>query len=993
MEATSKVLRPYQARLVADFIRAPGDVLVEQPTGSGKSLQIVTLIAMHLGRRFSHAIISAPQEQIELGFVHRNYVVVEFPFPSGLGVRASEIETPEGLIQGARRSTLGASKRLRAYLRQAGPSDHALVCTHAALNRLGDDLPDELTGRALFIDEAHHAPADGLQRIVSAWRQRGGQLYFFTATPYRSDGRPVRMGEMRVLRRSLAEQMDDGFAPRHMESEIVALGRPGDVISGGQFAGEEAPPPSYLSELVTRLCARWTDDGRPKAIVRVPPMRGGSGGLVARLKRSLESHGARVLDATGVGASIKNRFLDDLGSERGRTFSESRFDVMIGIQRVLEGTDWPVCSAVYCVGMPGSLNTVVLLLGRAMRLKGEDYPAAQRDRARLVFFVPCGGGSALLDELSFDHSRHALLTCCFLADHEVGQEWIVLREVRRGIEKALGNRAVSQVAADAEVDSDEPIDPVVRAEVELAMADAREQVRESGAEPTLSNVLEKVKEAATGFSEDDLGRIAVEVLATQAGPISGEVCEAIRTKVAARLRIDPMVKRAMADAFAAVLEEFRSVTLDASPVLEAVGRQVHSVTGGQMREFAERLRAARDRRSSKERALGRTHQRCSELSAGRVADEGLRTWQNNVKQIKKRHEAGEPVVGYYPEMEAIAHDYGLSGIFETRDDETIKREAIEKVTVLCDRLARRGFIPNKASTGEQDRADASLISAIRRAKEGLGKHRHYPEMDEIAERHGFDGLFDDQRTRMLAKTRDFCRRYKKGDLPTAQVNDPNRGDGQWLAAKRRVKVGNASGTWYPEMDAIAREEGLNGLFENDIITDERAKDWVSKYFKMHGDYPTTKTGIVEEARNDGYGYRGVTWQSVHNRYPLDKLIDALRPPFTPTLVANWDRSERRDGRPPISKAGTSIIQSAMSDGYPLTGSAINSRLVGQHGTTIAQLFGRRRPKSHFSLEMASSWLREEHAETGSWPSVTTEHIKAAERDGYSSLDFHGGGSD
>ena len=35
--------------------------------------------------------------------------------------------------------------------------------------------------------------------------------------------------------------------------------------------------------------------------------------------------------------------------------------------------------------------------------------------------------------------------------------------------------------------------------------------------------------------------------------------------------------------------------------------------------------------------------------------------------------------------------------------------------------------------------------------------------------------------------------------------------------------------------------------------------------------------------------------------------------------------------------------------------------------------------------MASSWLREEHAETGSWPSVTTEHIKAAERDGYSSL--------
>ena len=54
---------------------------------------------------------------------------------------------------------------------------------------------------------------------------------------------------------------------------------------------------------------------------------------------------------------------------------------MVGIQRVLEGTDWPVCSAVYCVGMPGSLNMVVQLLGRAMRPKGADYPAGQRDRA------------------------------------------------------------------------------------------------------------------------------------------------------------------------------------------------------------------------------------------------------------------------------------------------------------------------------------------------------------------------------------------------------------------------------------------------------------------------------------------------------------------------------------------------------------------------------------------------------------------------------------
>ena len=180
---------------------------------------------------------------------------------------------------------------------------------------------------------------------------------------------------------------------------------------------------------------------------------------------------------------------------------------MLGIQRVLEGTDWPVCSAVYCVGMPGSLNTVVQFLGRAMRQKGNDYPAEQRDRAKLVFFVPCGGGSALAD-LSLDHSRHALLTCCFLADHEVGQEWNVLREVRRGIKAALGSRTENPAVADAENEADEPIDPELRAEVELEMAAAREQIINNGGEPTLGEVVQLTAKARPDLSEVVLQRVA-----------------------------------------------------------------------------------------------------------------------------------------------------------------------------------------------------------------------------------------------------------------------------------------------------------------------------------------------------------------------------------------------------------------------------------------------------------------------------------------------------
>ena len=597
-----KTLRPYQARLVTNVCRATGDVLIEQPTGSGKTMQIVTLVAMQLGQRFTHAIISAPQEQIERGFVHRDYQQVGWSPHAGVAVPA--VAVPGALILASRKSDLGSVKQIRSYLRIPGPLEHALACTHAALNRLtADDLPADLSGKALFLDEAHHASADGLSQLVSVWRERGGQIFFFTATPYRGDGRPVKLEGMRTFRRSLAEHMAEGFAPRHLDSEIVALGQPGDTITAGQFTGEEAPPTSYFEGLIAAICKRWLDDGKPKAIVRVPPMQGGkSGELVGRLLQTLSSHGARVLDATGTGTTDKQRFLTALDVEKNRTHATSSFDVMVGIQRVLEGTDWPVCSAVYCVGMPGSLNTVVQFLGRAMRLKGEDYPAEQRDRAKLVFFVPCSGGAALAD-LSLDHSRHALLTCCFLADHEVGQEWIVLREVRRGIEAALGSRTENSAAADAENEADEPLDPELRAEVEFVMANAREQIICDGGEATVGEVVQLVAKTRPDLPVAAIHRVAAEVLAAQSGTSGDQARETIHREVARKLRINPVVKEAMEEAFVIVLGEFRDATLKDSAVLESVGRQVHGVTGGQMREFAQRLRDAAPRPLTEEMIL------------------------------------------------------------------------------------------------------------------------------------------------------------------------------------------------------------------------------------------------------------------------------------------------------------------------------------------------------------------------------------------------------
>ena len=110
-------------------------------------------------------------------------------------------------------------------------------------------------------------------------------------------------------------------------------------------------------------------------------------------------------------------------------------------------------------------------------------------------------------------------------------------------------------------------------------------------------------QARKDLPEGAFRQVAVEVLAGQGDAEGARACEAVRREVARRLRIRPEIKQAMEEAFAAVLNEFRDATLQKSAVLESVGRQVHGVTGGQMREFAQRLRDAVPRPLTEEQIL------------------------------------------------------------------------------------------------------------------------------------------------------------------------------------------------------------------------------------------------------------------------------------------------------------------------------------------------------------------------------------------------------
>ncbi|HTU93506.1 MAG TPA: DEAD/DEAH box helicase family protein, partial [Gemmataceae bacterium] len=993
--ATRKSLRPYQARLIADVCRSSGPVLVEQPTGSGKTMQIVTLVAMQLGQRFTHAVIAAPQQQIEHAFVHPDYRLIAFP--ACQGVAAPDIEVPEGLILGARTSKrLNSASRLIAYLRHRGPQDYALACTHAALNRLRPErVPDDLSGKALFLDEAHHASADGLSEIVSLWRERGGQLYFFTATPYRGDGRPVALDGMRLYRRSLAEHMAEGFAPRHLESEIVALGHRGDHITAAQFTGEEAPPASYFDELIAAVCRRWTDDGRPKAIVRVPPMRGGSSGLVARLIHALASHGARVLDATGTGAEDKRRFLNALEAEKTRSHAESQYDVIVGIQRVMEGTDWPVCAAVYCVGMPGSLNTVVQLLGRAMRPKDEDYPEQHKDRAQLVFFVPCGGGSALAD-LSIDHSRHALLTCCFLADHEIGQEWIVLRQVHRGIKDALGPREQNPAAADAENEANEPLAPEMRSEIELALASAREQIISEGREPTLGEVVRQAMQARSDLPEVAFQQVATEILAAQ--PEEGaKVGDVIRQEIARRLRIHPAVKEAMEEAFAIVLEEFRDATLNDSVVLESIGRQIHGVTGGQIREFARRLREAVPRPLTEEQILewADAHYTYSgewpKVGSGDVAAAPGETWARIDTALSKGQRGlsgGSSLPRLLAEHRGVRNKQDLAPLTE--------KQILCWADAYFEKTGRwpkptSGFIPN--TSGETwSGINGALVIGFRGLSGGSSLARLLAESREVRNIADLPSLSVEQ---ILAWA--DAHRLRSGEWPKYDSGAVTGSPGEiWRNIDAALRIGLRGLPGGSSLYKLLIEHrGVRNPTEPPDLTAEQILKWADSHYERTGRWPTQKIGPILEAPGEtwtaveialGRGRRGLPGGS-----SLAKLLAEHRgrrnmrnlPLLTIEQILKWaDAHHQKTGAWPLSK------ELPVADAPGETWRNINAALIGgfrglSGGSSLARLLaqyrGARNRKNAAPLNTAQiiAWAKAYHERTGKWPNTNSGSIEDA----------------
>jgi hypothetical protein len=421
-------VKPYQGidleKTVDFFAAGEPHVALKYCTAAGKSLMALCTGARLMARGLiTHVVIAAPTEVIRDSFELRDYALITDLSGSYL--------PPTIVVPGrgpGRMTTNQVVAALTRYLQE--PSGPIACTTHDAVRALRDaPAIASCKGRLLILDEVHHVGARGLRALRDQWLANSGLVLSMTGSPQRDDGQEVIPVGVPSLTRTAPRQMAEGFAPKYLLNEIkVVEGTEGCTDKEALY--RPLNPEKTAAQLVAHMHEEYSN-GPIKAILRIrnagPVNKQGGGGraenhaMMGAAARALHQDGKRVF----ISSSTHVRGFDpateeDLApfnhevfvairrkcAERGmpipleESFSELRayersvkdvrhscVDVIIGIQDVLEGFDWPLCSHIYFLGVPRRLLPLVQGVGRTMRLRW-DYrrsDLSMDDEARLLF--------------------------------------------------------------------------------------------------------------------------------------------------------------------------------------------------------------------------------------------------------------------------------------------------------------------------------------------------------------------------------------------------------------------------------------------------------------------------------------------------------------------------------------------------------------------------------------------------------------------------------
>jgi len=490
-----KTFRPYQADLLRDltsYLGQSSEVVLSAPTGAGKTLILQGLVTNIVNpkdpvpNRFKGAVVAVPQIQIEDGFSVEEFdrEVTFQPEEGDMLHSCPLVIRTTDWVKGRDREHEGKTcKKFLLHLKS--PRVKAMITTHQAISLWFTQhiktWPSSLKDRLLVIDESHLAGQDNkLGQVAKLWVERGGKVVYATATPWRTDGRLVAPDNNFWAVRTLAEHIDGGeYAPGKLDvrTHLTCL----RAETAAQVAGDRLGRGDTEASCADTV-RLWDEDGRPKAVINVP-LDACSREWAQALVKAFQAlpNPPRVHNAVGTDLEVGQALQVALREERGvKRFKDSKVDVFIACRRFELGTDWPLCSHVYNIGLTSSFSRILQMLGRALRNKNEieDYPERYRGLARFTFLI-ARSSKAVWADYFLRHTDHSYLLAIFMQDRKTGQT--LLREVsrelgghgprpgRRETRIAYRNtvRSILNLLRMDEMETRHVVKEIVRAEIEL----------------------------------------------------------------------------------------------------------------------------------------------------------------------------------------------------------------------------------------------------------------------------------------------------------------------------------------------------------------------------------------------------------------------------------------------------------------------------------------------------------------------------------------------
>jgi len=358
------IARDYQCEAV-DFLLEEGWPvgLVTINPGAGKSLVLRATAALSTQRV---RILITPVEDVEQQ--------LQEPCEIRIGGRfEGRVLTLEADLWVCPRDS-DVAAAFKSYIKD--PKGKVFVTTHASFRKhIGPLIPAGTSDWHLLGDEFHHSGAEltDLYQFTDLVRDRGGVLHGVTATPLRSDGRPLSYADIPVFKVPYTRLVASHRFPERIVHRLYELSTPALAPSARPKSIDFDHIAGYVREV-----------GLP-TVLRVPA--GDSARMARETRRALLGAGyksSEIVDAV----NDKDAFRRRLSVEQDLTdYADRTIEVIICCGRMGEASDWPFCTHVVTLGVTTSLPELLQRLGRALRCKEQFPNHPSKNTSYLTMFV------------------------------------------------------------------------------------------------------------------------------------------------------------------------------------------------------------------------------------------------------------------------------------------------------------------------------------------------------------------------------------------------------------------------------------------------------------------------------------------------------------------------------------------------------------------------------------------------------------------------------